>query len=393
MTSYDDEIELDFFQQPEPETLESPRRPRRRIAPARRRGGPRRPAPPPATVALARLAGLVALAILVVVGLVFWVGACGTKSGHSAYVSYVESLQPIAQSSAHVGGRLANELGSAKLTTAGLETKLAAWSKLEQEDYDAAQRLRPPGPLQTAHQQVLATLQLRAIALAGLEETLAGAGSKPADTVSGRLASQAQLLGASDIVWRELVKLPATQTLTKLGVTGAIVPPSQFVTNPDVVSERSFSIVLARLLPASAGGGGNGTVAGGQHGSALVGVAATAGGNSVTLSTSTAETVDDSADLAIQVTFADSGDYPEVQIPVTLTISASGKNVYTKTQTVRQITEQQQQVVSFGNIQLPPAAFANTDSLKVEVGKVPGETNLSNNTATYPVFFKLPLGG
>ena len=74
MSTHDDGTELEFFE--EPETLEAPGRPRRRIRP-QRGGGPRRPAsPPPGAVALARLAGLVALAIAVVIGLVFWVDSC-----------------------------------------------------------------------------------------------------------------------------------------------------------------------------------------------------------------------------------------------------------------------------------------------------------------------------
>jgi hypothetical protein len=31
--------------------------------------------------------------------------------------------------------------------------------------------------------------------------------------------------------------------------------------------------------------------------------------------------------------------------------------------------------------------------VRVEVGKVPGETKLDNNRASYPVFFSLPSNG
>src|SRR5206468_6449067 len=133
------------------------------------RGGPRRPAPPPpGAVALARLAGLVALAIAIVVGLVFWVGSCQGQSRHDEYKSYMDSVQPLAQGSAASLNAYANQLGSRKLTLAELESKLELWSRQQQEDYDQALRLVPPAPLQAAHQEVLATLQLRAIGLAGL---------------------------------------------------------------------------------------------------------------------------------------------------------------------------------------------------------------------------------
>jgi hypothetical protein len=155
VSTFDDETPLEFFE--EPETLEAPGRPRRRIrAP---RGGPRRPSPPPpGAVALARLAGLVALAIAVVVGLVFWVGSCQGQSKHDEYKSYMARVQPIAQSSASSLDDYAKLLNSRKLTLTDLRSKLALWSRQQQEGYDEALRLVPPATLQAAHQQVLATL-------------------------------------------------------------------------------------------------------------------------------------------------------------------------------------------------------------------------------------------
>jgi len=157
VSTYDDETPLEFFE--EPETLEAPGRPRRRLRP-QRPGGPRRPSPPPpGAVALARLAGFVALAIAVVVGLVFWVGSCQGKSKHDEYSSYMDKIKPIAQSSAAAGGtgQLSNEFHVSKLTVAGLQAKLEEWARQQQQGYDEALRLVPPGPLQAAHQEVLAT--------------------------------------------------------------------------------------------------------------------------------------------------------------------------------------------------------------------------------------------
>ena len=384
MSSFDD-TELGFFE--EPETLESPRRRRRRIAP--RGGGPRRPSPPPpGAVALARLAGLVAIAIAVVLGIVFSVGACQGQSKHDEYASYLDDVQPIAKSSAGVGAAFANELSVASLTRNGFATKLEQWARLEQQQYAAAQRLRPPGPLQPAHQEVLAAIQLRAIGLSGLATTVSQAGSKPTATVASDLATQAQLLSASDIVWSELFQLPVTEELKAQGITGVIAPRSQFVTNPDVVSARSFAIVFGRLSSTTSGGKPTGL-----HGSALIGVEAVAGAQTLVLQTSSPSTVDVSSNLVFKVTVEDSGDSPEVKIPVTLSVVASGKKVYTKTHSIPQIVAKQKQTVSFSHVQLPPLAFGRTTSLVIDVGKVPGEVQLDNNKATYPVFFSLPTSG
>jgi hypothetical protein len=383
VSTYDEDTELEFFE--EPETIEAPG-PRRRRRPPRP-GGPHRPAPPPpGAVALARLAGLVALAIIIVVGLVYWVGVGQSK--HVEYASYMTSLRAIAQSSAEPGAAFASELGSTNLTLAGLQSKLEQWSLQEQRDYDDALRLRPPGPLQAAQQEALATFQLRAIGLTGLANTLAESGSKPATDVANALAAQAQLLTSSDLVWSELFRLPARDTLTRLGVKGVAPPPSQIVTNPDAISARSFALVFGRLRSTNTGGKVTGL-----HGESLVKTEAVAGNNVKQLSTSSPTTVDVAANLAFAVTFTDAGNFQEVHVPVKLTVTVFGRTVLTKTKLVRSIQPQQTLTVSFRNLNLPTSAFGNNARVGVQIVKVPGEVNLTDNSASYPVFFSLSSGG
>jgi len=384
MSTTGDGSDVEFFE--EPETLEGPGRQRRRSRP-QRGGGPRRPAPPPqGAVALARLAGLVALAIAVVVGVVFWVGSCQGQSRHDEYKSYMDNVLPIAQSSAATGTTaLVNELNSnPKLTLAQLQSKFAQWSAEQQRNYNEALRLVPPASLQAAHQQVLATLQLRAIALAGLANTLATAGSKPAGTVGQHLAKQAKALTASDLVWADLFRLPATQTLKRLGVQGVIAPPSQVVSNPEVIGANAFRELYKRVNATNASGQVTG-----NHGSELSGTEAVSGGQTKSLSESGPTTVRVAADLVFKVSFKNIGSYQEASVPVTLTISVFQKQKFQRTEHVSSINPGETKTVSFGNLQLAPSAFAGQATVSVVVGKVPGETFLSNNHASYPVFFSL----
>src|SRR6476469_3598881 len=101
MSSHDDDnIEFDFFD--EPETVEATQRRRlpRLERPGSRGGGERPPRQPlrapTGLVPLARLVGLIAIAIVVVVGLVFWVGSCQGKSKQSEYSSYATKVRAIA---------------------------------------------------------------------------------------------------------------------------------------------------------------------------------------------------------------------------------------------------------------------------------------------------------
>jgi hypothetical protein len=388
VSTYDEGNDLEFFE--EPAAQEAPGgRPRRRVRPPRA-GGPKRPAQPPhGTVALARLAGLVALAIAVVIGLVFWVDSCQGQSRHDEYASYMTDIKPIAHNSASSLREYQKAVTAPKLTLADLQTKLGLWSRQQQEYYDQALKLVPPAPLQAAHQEVLTTLQLRAIGLAGLANTIAeSGGTKPADQVAPQLAKQAQALSASDLVWAELFKLPATDTLKKLGINGVIAPASQIVTNPELITAHSFNEVYGGLSSTSTSG-----KVSGNHGSQLVSTAAVSSGQSKTLSPSSPTTVDVSADLAFKVTFQNIGDFPERDIVVTLTVNVFNKQVATKKQTVTSMAKGETKTVSFTNLQLPPSAFGANATVNVVVGKVPGEDYTGNNHASYPVFFSLPSNG
>jgi hypothetical protein len=107
------------------------------------------------------------------------------------------------------------------------------------------------------------------------------------------------------------------------------------------------------------------------------------------LSTSTATTVKVSADLSFLATVEDSGNFQEVDIPVTLTIDFGSGKPIKKVEHISAIQPGLRQSVNFSGFQLPTSAFGNRATVKVSVGAVSGETNLSNNSASYTVFFTL----
>jgi hypothetical protein len=388
MSTYDrddgEEFEFEFFD--EPATQEAPAR-ARRLPRMERTGGPRRPRPPmrPPTgiVPLARLVGLIAIAIVIVVGFVFWVGACQGKSKHDQYASYAAKVRSLASSSTALGTEFASELASATKQS-DLQTKLQQYAQQEQQEYDQAQQIRPPGPLRQIHQSVVDALELRAKGLAGLGAAVAAYNPKSASATSATadaLSSESQLLTASDVVWEQLYRQPATQELKAENVTGVVVPKSTFVSNAEIVSSRSFGVVLQHLKGATTGGTPTGL-----HGDQLVSVVANPGGTQ--LSTSTATTVKVSTNLAFVATVKDSGNSEETGVKVDLTITA-GSTKIKRTQTIAAISANQQQTVTFASFNLPSSAFGNKATIDVVVQKVPGETKLSNNSASYTVFFTL----
>lgn len=382
-TPDDNEIEFDFFD--EPKTVEATQRGRRRRGGGDGGGdGPQRPPlrAPTGVVPLARLVGLIAIAIALVVALVFWVGACQGKNKHAEYASYAAKVNTIAQSSTALGVEFANKLIAPGLKEADLEQALQQYAQQEQQSYDQAQQIRAPGPLRSIHQQLIDSLVLRAKGLASLGDTLSQtAAAKDATAAAAALTARAQLLTASDVVWEELYRLPANQQLAALGITGVVIPKSQFVANPELVSARSMSLLFQRLHGASTGG-----TPSGKHGDGLVSVKVLPQGD--LLATDTATTVKVSADLSFVVTVEDSGDFQEVNVPVTLTINAGGKAIVRR-KTIPLIQPAQQVTVTFSNFNLPTSAFGAKATIRASVGPVPGEINTANNSASYSVFFTL----
>src|SRR3954451_3569004 len=141
MSDYDDDLEFDFFDEPEPVEATQRRRLPRLERPGSRGGGgdgerpPRPPRQPPTgLVPLARLIGLIALAIAIVVGLVFWVDSCQGKSKHDAYAAYADKISTIAKADKALGDSFASTLSSS-LKQSDLESKLAQYASQEQQEY------------------------------------------------------------------------------------------------------------------------------------------------------------------------------------------------------------------------------------------------------------------
>jgi hypothetical protein len=378
MNTVDDDNELGFFEQP-------PNRPPRERARRPRRTTPRRTGPPAGSNGVLRLAGLVALAIVIVVGFVLWIGSCSGQSSQD-YTSYLKAMQPLAVSSAQVGKEFARALGTPGLTMDDFQNDLARWSRQEQANYVAAQRLRPPGPLQSAHAQALATFYLRGAALTNLAShlKLATANHERPSAAAAVLAGDAQLLSTSDVMWEQLYRQPVAQVLTSRNVGNVTVPGSRIVTKSDIVSAPSLAVVYQRLGTPSSGR----TVTG-VHGTKLLYTNAVENGIAKGLSTTSGVTVAVGPNLVIDVVLQNSGAYPEVQIPVTLSLNGGDKRLWTHTNTVSQLGAGAQTTVSFTDIQVPNSAFSHSGSISVRIHKVPGEAKLDDNAATYQVLFRL----
>ncbi|MDX6398323.1 MAG: hypothetical protein QOJ43_1731 [Gaiellaceae bacterium] len=384
MTERESDFEFDFFE--EPVTQEASARDRTLRRPLRGSRGPRVPRGPirpgAGLTPLLRLLGLIAFAILIIVLLLLWVQSCQEDKKRDAYGNYMTDISAVARDSERVGRELSDVLTTSGIKTADLQKQLSGLVQQQEIGADRARKLHPPGPLLGSHGAAIEALEFRVDGLAGLVEAFRRTqGSKDAAASGALLASQAERLVASDVIWDDRFKEPAVAVLREQKVSGVEVPDSNFVQTPDLASTRSMVPIWERINGSAASGTG---AVSGLHGTNIESVKVIPGGQQ--LSPGTENTVEASTDLAFAVAVANSGDNQEVRIEVTLTIQQSPTPIVKK-QTIDIIDPGDTKTVVFRGF--PSVDFGERRTLRIDVDPVPGEKTTSNNSAEYPVIFSL----
>jgi hypothetical protein len=390
----DDDIQFDFFDE-EPETVEGastsrlrlPQRPERRprSAPAAPGVRPVRP--------LVRLALLVLSITFLVLVFALLIASCAGESRHAMYSNYMDKVDTIAAQSTTDGAHTVAALTTQGLSVKGMVSKLNTIAALEQQNVNAAEAISAPGRLRTEHAHLIEALQLRVSGVNGLAKAFAGTiGSKAKQTVAAaNLSQQAYRLLASDVVWDDLFKEPSDAQIEADGVRQVSAPESHFLADPDqFITQKAMALVLSRI---SSGGSSPNSVPAGLHGTNIVSTAALPQGEngpSQDLVEGSLNTVTTSSSLQFKVTIHDGGISQEVGIKVTLTIDRpqSQGGPIVKTETVQLIDPGDDASVVFSDLGQVP--FASQTTVSVDVAKVPGETNVANNSAQYNVIFSLP---
>jgi hypothetical protein len=385
----DDNFSFDFFED-EPSQPARPRGGRR--APNPVRPAARRAPPPRELKPLMRLAVLVGLVIFLLFVFGLLLNSCASESTHGAYAGYMNSVNTIAQQSSADGTRAVSVLTTQGLSVPQMVQKLEGLASAEQQNVQAAEGIATPGRLRPENASLVESLQLRVLGLEGLAaEFRSTVGHKVAPATEAlALSQQAYRLLASDIVWDDLFRDPAETQLSDDGVAGISVPESHFLAYPNlIVTPKAMALVVSRISAGTAPKG----VPAGLHGDRLVSVEAFSNGLSGSpqlLQRGTLNTVTTSSSLVFRVTINDDGNFQEVQIPVQLTIArpADQGGPISKRETVQLIDPGQTASVAFTDLGQVP--FASQTTISVVVGRVPGETNIANNSAEYTVIFSLP---
>lgn len=367
------DIEFDFFD--ESPTVESSQR--AEGEPRKRRRLPTRPPKPPGGPQLYRLGVLIAGAIVLAVILILVVNSCRKNQKVSAYENYVESVSTIAAQSEDLGKQLNTQLTTPGITLEALREDVGGLRQQQEQLLQQAQDLGPPGPLLEQQEALVETMQFRVNGLDGLATALEQvAQTSNADEAGQLLASQAQRLVASDVVYADGFQSPTETVLEEQGVSNVPVPASRFVQNPEFGSPTQWKQTVARLTQSPQ--------AGGLHGNGIQAVRVQPGGQQ--LSPTEDNTIESSSALRFEVLVQNSGDSQETRVRVTLVIQQDP--LIEKQQFIDVINPGETKTVSFRDF--GELSFSTATVLKVTVEPVQGETNTGNNTAEYPVIFVFP---
>jgi hypothetical protein len=383
MTERDTDIEFDFFE--EEETREPERRDR-----LPRRRPPRPPRPPEGMTPLLRLVGVIVLGVAVVVGLVLLIDNLRGDSKQSRYEDYMGDVQAVATQSQQIGRDLDDLLNAAGLEQQELQAELTGLADRQEQVVARAEDLDPPGPLRSHQERMVDSLLLRVSGLRGLADGFARtADFQVARRAADVLVEQARRLQASDVVWDDLFKAPAALELERQGVTGVVVPDSNFLEDPQIATRQRMALTWRRIKGATTP-----PPAGALRGNGIISVSAV-GRERFELSRTELNEIFSSPQLRFEVVVENSGEAQEVQIPVRLTIQRS-VNPIRKEFVIESINPGQRVTVPFRDIGLVPGDFGEQTTLQVEVEPVEDaqgeviEENTDNNSYDYPVIFSVP---
>ena len=127
-------------------------------------------------------------------------------------------MSAVARDSERIGRELSDVLTTPGIKPAELQKQLAGLVQQQEIGVDARRELDPPGPLRDSHEAAIESLAVPRRRPRRLAEAFRRTqGSKDAAAAGALLASQAERLVASDVVWDDLFKAPSVDVLQRAG--------------------------------------------------------------------------------------------------------------------------------------------------------------------------------
>jgi hypothetical protein len=321
--------------------------------------------------------------LVVILLIVLGVHSCQASATTNALKSYAESVNSLItrsdSNSAQLFGVLNNNSGSNAVT---IQTEVDQAEKTAAGILSDAKSQSVPDQVNTANQNLVMALQMRVDGITGIANDIQPAlanSSDSNDAITG-IARQMARFYASDVLYKlyavpEMVGALHADGIAVGGQNGEPVNPNQFL--PDV-QWLLPSFIQTELHATVPGSSSSAKLAPGTHGHALdsVSVAGT------TLQTGSTNTIPAKPAPAFTLNFTNSGSNNETDVVCKVTVNGTGVS---GTTTVPETSAGKPATCQVTLSSTPPTG---TYTVEATIEPVRGETNLANNSLSFPVTFQ-----
>lgn len=325
--------------------------------------------------------------VLVIVVLVLGVKGCLDSRKEQALKDYNRDVASLVSESDANTDDVFTALTTGGTSSTDVQSQISQLRLRARSQTAQAQDIGVPGDMRPAQRNLLLTLGIVEESLGKVAEKIPAALSTDAATAEPavlQITAEMQSFLAADVVYRRRVVALIKQVLDDHGIGGQTIQAVQYLPNLEWLDAST----VARRIHADAGRGAGASAstqppAPGLHGHGLLGVSV--GNATLEAGANAANSLPAGDDVAFNVKFANQGENPEQDVSVRVTVRGGGKTI-TAQKTVDQTQPGAEVTVAVPLPQPPPTGVGV--KITVEVRKVGGETNTSNNRAEYPAIFR-----
>lgn len=329
-----------------------------------------------------RIVALGAVGVVLII-IIFGFKSCRSSAHKNALRDYNQNVATIVKDSDEQVGKPLFELLQSKTDQSAVsqETQINQYRVVAEDQATRARQLSVPGDMAPAQRDLLMTLDFRAEALGAIADkirTALGSENAASREATSEIAGQMQKLLASDVIYSQRTAPLIKEQLDADGITGQTIAASKFLPNlgwldPDTVAAR---------IGGTASTGTKVATTPGPHGHGLTSVAI---GDTTLQPQPSVNRVAAASDTTFAVTFQNQGASDETNVKVTVRVSGDGVKTISVNKSVPQT-----KAGATAEVDIPLGASAPIGTpvtVKVTVGKVPGEQKTDNNTQSYTVLF------
>jgi len=321
--------------------------------------------------------------VVIVIVMALLIHGCEVSQTNSSLKNYNADVDALITASDNNGAAMFSDLESGDLTshTSGLQTKLNILANNARKQLAQAQSYSPPSAMSGAQSALVQVMQMREQGISQIAKHIPAAAQKKTsrDGVYD-ISVGTSLLFSSDVFYKTFVTPEIAKALNAAGIpiggtTGAQINSGQIVTDlgwlqPTFIQEK----IGARLSTAAANAN---NAAPGLHGEILNHVSV----GTTQLSPTGTNTIPASPAPTFTVNVTDGGNFDEYQVGCTVSVKGLSDTGTTAIPVIRK------HQTTNCSVTLPSPPTPGTYPVTVRVAKVPGETYLSDNAATYTVTF------